>query len=81
MRRIEVCVLDMWYPHIASIHKHKHAEIVHDLFHDAKKSTDAVDTIRKQEFEKAHVATRKKFKKKRFLILKRLSNKSELQEK
>jgi transposase len=69
--RIEVCVLDMWDPYIASIHEHTHAEIVYDLFHVAKKITDAVDTIRKQEFEKADVATRKKFKKKRFLILKR----------
>jgi transposase len=69
--RIEVCVLDMWDPYIASIHEHTHAEIVYDLFHIAKKITDAVDTIRKQEFEKADVATRKKFKKKRFLILKR----------
>jgi len=69
--RIEVCVLDMWDPYIASIHEHTHAEIVYDLFHVAKKITDAVDTIRKQEFEKADVATRKKFKKQRFLILKR----------
>jgi transposase len=69
--RIEVCVLDMWDPYIASIHEHTHAEIVYDLFHVAKKITDAVDTIRKQEFDKADVATRKRFKKKRFLILKR----------
>jgi transposase len=69
--RIEVCVLDMWDPYIASIHEYTHAEIVYDLFHVAKKINDAVDTIRKQEFEKAETATRKKFKKKRFLILKR----------
>jgi transposase len=69
--RIEVCVLDMWDPYIASIHEHTRAEIVYDLFHVAKKITDAVDTIRKQEFEKADATTRKKFKKKRFLILKR----------
>ncbi len=69
--RIEVCVFDMCDPYIASIREHTHAEIVYDLFHVAKKITDAVDTLSKQEFEKADAATRKKFKKKRFLILKR----------
>jgi len=69
--RIEICVLDMWDPYIASIHEHTHAAIVYDLFHVAQKITDAVDTVRKQEFNKADATTRKKFKKKRFLILKR----------
>jgi transposase len=69
--RIEVCVLDMCDPYIASIREHTHAESVYDLFHVAKKITDAVDIVSKQEFEKADTATRKKFKKKRFLILKR----------
>jgi transposase len=69
--RIELCVLDMWDPYIASIHEHTHAEIVYDLFYIAQKINDAVDTIRKHEFVKADLATRKKFKKKRFLILKR----------
>jgi transposase len=68
---IEVCVLDMWDPYIASIHEHTHAAIVYDLFHVIKEINDAVDTVRKQEFEKVNAATRKKFKKKRFLILKR----------
>jgi transposase len=54
-----------------SIHEHTHAAIVYDLFHVAKKINDAVDTVRKQEFNKADATTRKKFKKKRFLILKR----------
>jgi transposase len=69
--RIEVCVLDMWGPYIASVHEHTHAEIFYDLVHVAQKITDAVDTVRKQEFEKADATTRQKFKKKRFLILKR----------
>jgi transposase len=69
--RIRICVIDMWDPYIASIRENTNAEIVYDLFHVAQKITDAVDTVRKQEFEKADAATRKKFKKKRFLILKR----------
>jgi transposase len=69
--RIEVCVLDMWDPYIASVHEHTHAEIVYDLVHVAQKITDAVDTVRKQEFEKTDATMRQKFKKKRFLILKR----------
>jgi transposase len=40
--RIEVCVLDMWDPYIASIHDHTHAAIVYDLFHVAQRITDAV---------------------------------------
>jgi hypothetical protein len=64
--RIEICVIDMWDPYIASIHEHTHVEIVYDLFHVAQKITDAVDTIRKHEFDKADATTRKKFKKKRF---------------
>jgi transposase len=68
---IEVCVLDMWDPYIASIHGHTHAEIVYDLFHVVKKITEAVDKVRRQEFANADMETRKKFKKKRFLILKR----------
>jgi transposase len=68
---IQVCVIDMWDPYVASIHENTNAEIVYDLFHVAQKITDAVDIVRRQEFEKADAATRKKFKKKRFLILKR----------
>jgi transposase len=61
----------MWDPYIASIHEHTHAAIVYDLFHVANRINDALDTVRKQEFNKADATTRKKFKKKRFLILKR----------
>jgi transposase len=56
--RIEVCVLDMWDPYIASVHEHTHAEIVYDLVHVAQKITDAVDTVRKQEFDKTDATTR-----------------------
>jgi transposase len=61
----------MWDPYIASIHENTTAEIVYDLFHVAQKITEAVDEVRKEEFAKADAVTRKKFKKKRFLILKR----------
>jgi len=60
-----------WDPYIASICENTNAEIVYELLHVAQKITDAVDTLRRQEFEKADAAMRKKFKKKRFLILKR----------
>jgi transposase len=69
--RIQICVIDMWDPYIASIHENTSAEIVYDLFHVAQKITEAVDEVRKQEFAKADAVTRKMFKKKRFLILKR----------
>lgn len=69
--QLEVCVLDMWDPYIASVRENTNAEIVFDPFHVARKITEAVDDVRKQEFARADAATRKKFKKKRFLILKR----------
>jgi transposase len=68
---IRIFVMDTWDPYIASVHEHTNAEIVFDFFHIAKKITEAVDNVRKQEFAKADAETRKKFKKKRFLILKR----------
>jgi transposase len=69
--QIQVFVMDTWDPYIASVHENTNAEIVFDAFHVARKITEAVDTVRKQEFAKADVETRKKYKKKRFLILKR----------
>jgi len=66
--RIRVFVMDMWVPYISSVRENTNAEIVFDLFHIARKITEAVDKVRRQEFAKADVETRKK---KRFLILKR----------
>lgn len=73
-RKIKVVVLDMWDPYIASVKEHTKAEIVFDKFHIARKVTEALDKIRKQEFARADTETRKKFKKKRFIILKRGKN-------
>jgi len=61
----------MWDPYIASVKENTCAEIVFDKFHVARKITEALDKVRKQEFAKADAKTRKKFKKKRFIILKR----------
>jgi transposase len=73
-RKIKIVVMDMWDPYIASVKENTNAEIVFDKFHIAKKITEALDKIRKQEFAKADAETRKKFKKKRFIILKRNKN-------
>jgi transposase len=69
--RIQIVVLDMWDPYIASVRENTNAEIVFDKFHVARKITEALDKVRKQEFAKADDETRKRFKKKRFIILKR----------
>lgn len=69
--KIQVFVMDMWDPYIASVKENTNAEIVFDKFHIAKKITEALDNIRRQEFAKADAETRKNFKKKRFIILKR----------
>jgi len=77
-KKINVAVVDMWDPYIASIKENTNAEIVFDKFHVAKKINDVVDKVRKQEFAKADDVERKMMKHKRFLILarqKRLDNK------
>ena len=68
---ISVAVCDMWDPYIASIKANTNAAIVFDKFHVAKVITEAVDSVRKQEFAKADKEERKIMKKKRFLILSR----------
>ena len=77
---IRFVVVDMWDPYIASIKANTNAEIIFDKFHIAKKITEAVDKVRKQEFAKADKEERKRMKKKRFLLLsrqKRLDNKKQ----
>lgn len=54
---VEVVVLDMWDPYIASVEENTNAEIVFDRFHVARKVTEAVDKIRRQEFVKADAET------------------------
>jgi len=70
-RRIKFVVLDMWDPYIASVKENTKAEIVFNKFHIAKEITEALDKIHRQEFAKADPELKKKFKKKRFVILKR----------
>jgi len=69
--KIKVVVLDMRNPYIASVKENTNADIVFDKFHIAKKITEALDKVRRQEFAKADPELKKKFKKKRFVILKR----------
>jgi len=78
--RIEVAVLDMWDPYIASIKSHcPHVDIVFDKFHIVKYITEALDELRKQEFANAEEEDRKEMKRKRFLILRRNENLTEVQ--
>jgi transposase len=70
--RIEVAVLDMWDPYIASLKSHcPHVDIVFDKFHIVKYINDALDEVRRKEFAKASDDDRKDMKRKRFLILMR----------
>lgn len=73
-RAIQVAVIDMWDPYIASVREHTDAEIVFDKFHISKKVNEALDTVRKQEFAQADPDERKDMKHKRFLILARSKN-------
>jgi transposase len=78
--KIELAVLDMWDPYIASIKEHcSKAEMVFDKFHIIKKVNEALDKIRKKEFADATVKEKLNMKRKRFIILKRYRNLSEKQ--
>lgn len=73
-RAIQVAVVDMWDPYIASVKEHTDADIVFDKFHISKKVNEALDSVRKQEFAQADPEERKEMKHKRFLILARNKN-------
>jgi len=78
--RLTAIVVDMWDPYIASIRKHcPGAEIVFDKFHVVKHINKALDDIRKQEFSRASEEQRREMKHKRFLILRRHDNLTEIQ--
>ncbi len=78
--RIELAVLDMWDPYIASIKEHcPNGEIVFDKFHVIKKVNEALDTIRRKEFADATAREKLNMKRKRFIILKRNKNLNEKQ--
>ena len=69
--KIEIVVMDMWDPYIASVRANTNASLVFDKFHIAKKINEAVDKVRRKEFAKADKEEQKMMKKKRFLILSR----------
>ncbi len=73
-KRIELAVMDMWDPYIASVKENTNAKIVFDKFHVAKKINEAMDNVRKREFAESDEDDKKLMKKKRFLILKRNEN-------
>lgn len=73
-QNIELAVMDMWDPYIASVKAYTPAAIIFDKFHIAKSITEAVDKVRKKEFAKADPEERKMMKHKRFLILSRQKN-------
>lgn len=72
---IEIIVVDMWDPYIASIKKNcQMVDVVIDRFHLMKIINDTIDKIRKKEFAKADDKERKNMMHKRFLILARSKN-------
>jgi len=73
--QIEVAVVDMWDPYIASLHSRcPGADIVFDKFHVIKTINEALDEVRRKEFAKADEQQRLTMKRKRFLILRRQKN-------
>jgi transposase len=69
--KIEVAVMDMWDPYVASVRENTNANIVFDKFHVSKVINECLDDVRKKEFARADDAERIEMKHKRFLILAR----------
>jgi transposase len=72
--KIELAVMDMWDPYIASVSENTSANIVFDKFHVSKVINECLDSVRKKEFAKADNEERIEMKHKRFLILSRESH-------
>lgn len=72
---IEYASLDMWDPFIKAVkEKCPNAKLVFDKFHIVKKVNQALDKVRKKEFNSAEKEERKNMKHKRFIILKKQCN-------
>jgi len=69
--RIQVFVMDTWGPYISSVRENTSAEIVFDAPHRTEDHRSGGQGAHADRSSKADVETRKKYKKKRFLILKR----------
>jgi len=75
LAKIEYASLDMWYPYIKAIReKCPNAKLVFDKFHVVKKVNEALDKVRKKEFNHAEKEERINMKHKRFIILKKGGN-------
>ncbi len=75
LAKIEYASLDMWDPYIKAIReKCPNAKLVFDKFHVVKKVNEALDKVRKNEFNHAEKNERINMKHKRFIILKKASN-------
>jgi len=75
LEKIEYASLDMWDPYIKAIkEKCPNAKLVFDKFHVVKKVNEALDKVRKEEFNNAEKGERINMKHKRFIILKKASN-------
>ena len=75
LAKIEYASLDMWDPYIKAINeKCPNAKLVFDKFHVVKKVNEALDNVRKKEFNHAEKEERINMKHKRFIILKKESN-------
>lgn len=75
LNRIEYASLDMWDPYIKAIKEQcPNAHLVFDKFHVVKKVNEALDKVRKKEFNDAEKEERIDMKHKRFIILKKGDN-------
>lgn len=73
--KIEYASLDMWDSYIKAINeKCPNAKLVFDKFHVISKVNEALDKVRKNEFNRAEDEERINMKHKRFIILKKESN-------
>lgn len=72
---IRLAVMDMWKPFEKSAQKNiPHAAILYDKFHVIRHLNDALDTVRKLEFQKAQEQDKRFIKWQKYTLLSRMAN-------
>lgn len=67
---IRLCVMDMWKPYLAALKKYcPTAAVVFDKFHVVVKMSEAMDTVRRNEYARLNGKQRKYIKGQRFNLL------------
>jgi transposase len=74
-KKIQIAVMDMWKPFRNSLREHApRAQIIYDKFHVLGHLNDALDKVRRQEYQRASEKDRKFIKGQRYTLLSKEAN-------